>query len=150
MKIQDTRLNSSNVNDVQNKDEKRIHDSKESIFKDTLKQADEKNFEDKIKYLADKIFEQGVKLSKKTDIRELKVYKKLVSEFLEETINNSHKFTKKNFTDRRGRHKVFASVKKVNKELDDLTIDLLNNEKDNIKILKKLEDIRGLILDIIT
>ena len=79
----------------------------------------------------------------------LKVYKKLISEFFDETVNNSHKFTKQNFLDRRGRHRVYAVVKTVNKELDELTNDVLNSEKDNIKILKRLDDIRGMILDII-
>jgi uncharacterized protein YaaR (DUF327 family) len=50
--------------------------------------------------------------------------------------------------DRRGRHKVFAVIKKVNEELDDLTREVLTDEKDRIKILKKLDDIKGLILDL--
>lgn len=94
------------------------------------------------------ITQQGEKLSKKVDIRELKIYKELISEFLEEAVNGSRKFSKRSMLDRRGRHKVYAIIKQVNQELEDLTKDVLSAEKDHISVLKRLDDIRGLIMDL--
>jgi uncharacterized protein YaaR (DUF327 family) len=37
----------------------------------------------------------------------------------------------------------------VNEELEDLTKEVLKEEKDNLKILRSMEDIRGLLLDIV-
>lgn len=87
-------------------------------------------------------------MGKKVDIRELKIYKNLISEFLDEAVNNSHKFSKESFLDRRERYKVYATVKKINSSLEELTKQVLSDEKNNIGILKNIEDIRGLILDI--
>ncbi len=105
--------------------------------------------EEKIRALASDIIKQGERLSEKIDISELKVYKKKIAEFLDEAVRSSNKFTKDSFLDRRGRHKVYAVVKKVNKELEELTKEVLSSEKNNIKILKGIEDIRGMILDLV-
>jgi uncharacterized protein YaaR (DUF327 family) len=73
----------------------------------------------------------------------------MISEFLEEVIGGSRKFTKRSLLDRRGRHKVYAMIKQVNDELDALAKEVLNSEKDNISIIKRLDDIRGLIMDLL-
>lgn len=131
------------------KDGVKASENKNSAFHTQLRRVEGHQIEERLNHLADQITAQGEKLSKKVDLRELKIYKKLISEFLDEAVNGSHKFTKNNFLDRRGRHRVYAVVKKINSELENLTKDVLNEEKDNIKILQRVEDIRGLILDII-
>ena len=40
-------------------------------------------------------------------------------------------------------------VRRVDKELEKLTSQFIKNENDGIKILGKLDDIRGLLLDIL-
>ena len=40
--------------------------------------------------------------------------------------------------------------KKINQTLDELAEELLNEEKDHISILSKIDEIKGLILDIFT
>ena len=78
-----------------------------------------------------------------------KVYKRLVMEFLDEAVRGFGRFSKESFLDRRGRHRVFAVVKTINEELEKLTRDVLASEKDNLKIISRIEDIRGLVLDLI-
>ncbi|MCL2169976.1 MAG: YaaR family protein, partial [Defluviitaleaceae bacterium] len=50
---------------------------------------------------------------------------------------------------RRGRHRVYGIVRLVNQELDNLAQDLLNNEKSHIDILAKVDEIHGLLLDMV-
>ncbi|MDQ2086370.1 YaaR family protein [Herbivorax sp. ANBcel31] len=149
MRIKEAMANTANVQGMGSKDDKKTIDGKETSFRNHLKSFDGGNFEERIKQLIGQIEKQGEKLGQKVDLRELKIYKKLISEFLDEAVSNSHKFSKDSSLDRRGRYKVFANVKKINKELDQLTNDILNGEEDNIKILKKIEDIRGLVLDLL-
>lgn len=75
-------------------------------------------------------------------------YKGLVREFLNVAVNNSHKFSKQNFLDRRGRHRVYGIIKNVDRELEALTKEFLNQEIDRISVVKKLDDIRGMLLDV--
>lgn len=130
--------------------EKKVSENSNDTFRSTLSRVHAENYEAKIASLLDQIEAQAKKFSKKIDIRELKLYRKLVSEFLDEAINNSHKFSKENKLDRLGRHRVYAIIKRINEKMEDLTKEVLNDEKDNLKILQQLDDIRGLILDIST
>lgn len=130
--------------------EKKSTDSVSDSFGTRLRKVSSDNYEAKIIDLINQIETQADKMSKKIDIRELKIYKRLVSEFLDEAVNNSHKFLKENKLDRRGRHRVYAIIKKINQNLEDLTQEVLKEERDNLLILNKLDDIRGLILDIST
>lgn len=131
------------------KEDRKVNSSTGANFHNSLKQAEGTDYEQHIKDLARMIADQGEKLGNKVDIRELRLYKKLISEFLEGAVGSSMKFSKQSLLDRRGRHKVFALIRKVNTELDLLTQDVISEEKDNIGILQRIDDIRGLILDMI-
>lgn len=148
MKIRESVDNSAKVRNAAGLEDKKVSNNSRTTFKSHLRHFENHSAEERIKLLVGQIQEQGEKLSKKVDLRELKIYKSLISEFLDEALNNSRRFSKDSRLDRRGRFKVYATVKKINEELDALTNDVLNNEKDNIKILQRIEDIRGLVLDL--
>ena len=84
------------------------------------------------------------------DIRDMKKYRELVKGFLNEVVNRSHKFSRENFLDRRGRHRVYGIVKMVDENLDNLARELVKDEKDHLAIVGAIDDIRGLLLDIST
>ncbi|MBZ4646103.1 MAG: uncharacterized protein PWR27_2310 [Petroclostridium sp.] len=148
MKIQDTLNQLSGMQGRLGVDDKRSTEPQESTFDKQLKRIDGQNYEARLASLLDQINKQGERLSKNIDIKELKRYKKLISEFLYEATNNSHKFYKESILDRRGRHRVYAIISKVNDHLEQLTCEVLKEQKDNIKVLQRLDDIRGLLLDI--
>lgn len=150
MKVSDTLSNAAGLSGLPVKDEKKVKPGKRGEFRSRLKLAEDANYEEHLKSLVDEITAQGEKLSERVDIRELKIYKKLIAEFLDLAIGKSKKFSKRSLLDRRGRHRVFAIVRNINEELEQLTQDVLQGEKDNIGLLQRLADIRGLILDLFT
>jgi len=91
---------------------------------------------------------QSEKINEKLHISEVVRYKSLVKEFLDVAVKNSHQFSKQNFLDRRGRHRVYSIVKNVDRELEAITKEFLNKEVDRLSIVKKLDDIRGMLLDV--
>lgn len=120
-------------------------------FKFTLaSNIEEAELQTKLNQLMEDITDQGDKLSKHMDIRDMKKYRELVKDFMNEVVNRSHEFSRENFLDRRGRHRVYGIVKLVNKNLDDLAQELMKDEKDHISILGKVDEIRGLLLDVTT
>ena len=104
----------------------------------------------RLNQLMTQITEQGERIAKHTDIADMKRYRELVKDFMNEVVNSSHEFSRENFLDRRGRHRVYGIVKLVDKNLDDLATELLKDEKDNLTILSKVGEIRGLLIDIST
>ena len=93
---------------------------------------------------------QGDKLAKHRNVKDMKKYRGLIKEFMNEIINRSHSFSRENFLDKRGRHRVYGIVRLVNEKLDELAQELVKEEKDHLGILSKIGEIRGLLLDIFT
>lgn len=149
MKVKDLMNNMPGVPVVPMREDRKVSSGKGSDFRSQLTKVEDDNYQQHLEKLVDDITKQGEKLGKKVDIRDLRIYKMLISEFLETAIGKSRKFTKQSLLDRRGRHKVYSIIKKINEEIDLLTQDVMQNEAGNIDILKRVDDIRGLILDMI-
>ena len=106
--------------------------------------------QERLTLVMEDIVQQGKKLGKHMDVRDMKRYRALIKEFMNEVVNRSHKFSRENFLDRKGRHRVYGIVKLVDNKLDELAQELIKDEKDHIAILGKIDEIRGLLLDILT
>lgn len=120
-------------------------------FKFTLaSHIQESDLQARLNGLMEEITMQGDRLSKKRDIRDMKKYRGLIKEFLNEIVNRSHQFSRENFLDRRGRHRVYGIIRLMDEKLDELAQELVKDEKDNLAILAKIGEIRGLLLDIFT
>jgi hypothetical protein len=109
---------------------------------------EETELQNRISLLMEDITAQGKKISKKMDIRDMKRYRALVKEFLNEVVTRSHKFSRENFLDRRGRHRVYGIIRKVDETMDALAQELVKDEKDHLAILGLIGEIKGLLLDI--
>lgn len=150
MKIRHSFERTSGLVGSSQKEEKKVKaPRKKGVFETRYKEATNEITQERIGFLLDQINKQGEILSNKIDIKELKIYKQLIADFLNETVYNSHKFIKENILDRKGRYRIWGVVKKINQELEILTQEILKKEKDNLKILKSIEEIKGLLLDIV-
>lgn len=120
-------------------------------FKFTLISCiEETALQEKLAVLLEDITKEGKKIAKHMDVRDMKYYRSLIQEFMNEIVTRSHKFTRENFLDRRGRHRVYGMIKLVDENLDLLAAELMKEEKDHLVILGKIDEIRGLLLDILT
>ena len=92
----------------------------------------------------------GEHIARHMDIRDMKRYREKVKGFMNEIVNRSHKFSRENFLDRRGRHRVYGMIKLVDEKLDELAQALVAEEKDHIGILNMIGEIEGMLIDIMT
>lgn len=120
-------------------------------FKFTLaSHIEESELQARLQTLMEDITMQGEKLSKRRDVKDMKRYRGLVKEFLNEVVTHSHSFSRENFLDRKGRHRVYGIIRLIDENLDQLAQELMKDEKDNLAILNKIGEIEGLLLDIFT
>ncbi len=110
----------------------------------------EAELQSRLQGLMGQIVEEGQKLAKRRDVKDMKHYRGLVKDFLNEVVTHSHSFSRENFLDRRGRHRVYGIIRLVDENLDQLAQELMKDEKDNLAILEKIGEIEGLLLDIFT
>lgn len=118
-------------------------------FQRHLSHVSNEDYEQCINDLAEKIYRQGEVVSKRVDLFEYQKYRELIMELLNDTVSNAYAFFKTNRLDSRGRHKVFAVIRKVNKRLDELAEIILSNEAQNIDMLNIVDDIRGMLVDLL-
>lgn len=120
-------------------------------FKFTLaSHIEEAELQTRLQNLMEAIVMEGDKLAKKRDVKDMRHYRGLVKDFLNEVVTRSHSFSRENFLDRRGRHRVYGIIRLVDENMDRLAQELMKDEKDNLEILNRIDEIRGLLLDIFT
>ena len=125
-----------------------IKEASRSEFLEKFEKIKSENVKEELENIFGKITEQADKIGEKMYLKDILEYKKLVKEFLNVATQNSHQFQNQNFLDRRGRHRNYSIVKTVDRELDTLTREFINGQIDHMGVLKKINDIRGMLLDI--
>lgn len=138
----------NNLNQIEQVNQSKVSD--DSFRFTLLSNIQEAGLQERLNLMFEEIVQQGKKIAKRTDIIEMRQYRQLIKDFINEIVNRSHEFSRENFLDRRGRHRVYGIIKLIDKNLDELAEELIKDEKDNIAILNKIDEIRGLILDILT
>lgn len=123
----------------------------DGTFKFTLvSRIEEQELQNALANMMEEITRQGDKLAKHRDIKDMRRYRALIKDFLNEVVNRSHAFSRENFLDRKGRHRVYGIIRLIDENLDQLAQELVKDEQDNLAILNKIGEIRGLLLDIFT
>lgn len=139
------------VRQVNQVDQKAPVPEADGSFKFTLvSNIEEQELAARLNFMLEEISAQGKKIAKHMDVKDMRHYRELIKEFMNEIVNRSHKFSRENFLDKKGRHRVYTMIKLVDKNLDDLAAELIKDEADHILILGKIDEIRGLLLDIIS
>lgn len=98
--------------------------------------------------LLGEISEQGENIARRKDINDIKKYRELVAEFLEEAMRSAYRTDRETSLDSRGRYKEYSIVKRVNDEVEKLARQALEEQRDNLEILDRLGTIRGLLIDL--
>lgn len=116
-------------------------------FIDNLDEELEQFHQDRLNGILSEIDSASQKLKENLTLQDLINYKKLVKKFLQEAANGMLRYTKKEYVDLRGRKKIYSLVEKVNDKLEKLTEEFLKDSK-HLELLKMIDDIRGLLIDI--
>ena len=91
---------------------------------------------------------QGKKLAHSLSIRDLKDFRDMVKSFLRSTFGQSRQMQEDSSWDFQGRPKVMARISKIDQVLDDLGKQLLDQQSKPLEVLTKIDEIRGLIVDL--
>lgn len=132
-------------------DANQVNAPTDDSFRFTLMSAiEDEGLSERLNLMFQDITMQGNKITKHMDVKDMKRYRALIKDFMNEIVNRSHKFSRENFLDRKGRHRVYGIIRRVDETLDELAQELMKDEKEHLTILAKVGEIRGLLLDIFT
>ncbi|HHY13964.1 MAG TPA: YaaR family protein [Thermoanaerobacterales bacterium] len=117
-------------------------------FGDYFSNADDKIVREKLDILLTKIDRQGEILVEKKTINELAKYRKLIRDFINETVKNGLENEKGSSWGRGGKLKSHTIINKIDEKLLLLAEEILNQEEGNISLLNIIGEIKGLLVDL--
>jgi len=119
-----------------------------AVFRRTLTDLSKEMHSSRLLEMKKAIDDQGELLAERVDVKELEKYRRLIREFLDEIVSNGYTFSREDAYASRGRHRYIATVKVVDEKLDELGKEVMKEHADRIAILNKIDDIRGLLMDL--
>lgn len=125
-----------------------IKTAEPAIFRRTLTDLSKEMYVTHLQEMKKAIDEQGERLADRADVREYEKYRRLIREFLDEIVSNGYSFSRENAYASRGRHRYIATVQIIDEKLDELGKEVIKEHADQIEILNRIDDIRGLLLDL--
>lgn len=141
-------LKLGDVDELKALDKLSLKKKSRSEFLEKFDKIKSESVKEELEKIFEKISIQSDKIGEKVYLKDILEYKKLVKEFLNVATQNSNQFSNENYFDRKGRYRNYSIVKTVDRELDSLTRDFINGQIDHMNILKRMDDIKGMLLDI--
>jgi len=148
MRIQGQKATESGIVQVRGNESRSASEVENSAFRRTLTDLSEERYAQRLAEMREDINKQGERLADRVDVKEFEKYRRLIRDFLDEIVSNGYTFSREDAYASRGRHRYIATVKVVDEKLDELGKEVMKDQADKIEVLHKIDDIRGLLLDI--
>ena len=112
-------------------------------------EIDGKSFDDALRSLVDAVYTAGDALKKNPYTEDFLTYKTALSHFIRFVVQNSYDIEL--HERRKGKKKqIVMNVQVINKKLDDLAADILYNQADQLKILAKIDESNGIVVNLLS
>ncbi|WP_314663091.1 YaaR family protein [uncultured Selenomonas sp.] len=98
--------------------------------------------------LLEQIDKQGARLSKSPTFDELRSYRSLIQNFIGEAVGTMYELHTQAGWDRLGRQKVYTSVRKIDRKLEEMAEKIRLGQADQLDIIASHDAIRGLLVDL--
>ena len=123
--------------------------SKELTFETELnEQQSEGVSHDEMEAMLRKIDEQAARLGKTPTYDELKEYRTLIKNFVSAAVSNMYEVHTSAGWDRMGRQRVYTTVRKVDRKLEEMAEKIRLGQSDQLDIVAAHDAIRGMLVDL--
>lgn len=117
-------------------------------FFDLLQDKDEDRQKRHLEEILRIVDEKGKKLGENRTVESLMEYKNMVKGFIEEAVEYGLKIEERRGFSRGGRSRVLRTVAAIDEKLLELTDLIIKQEEKNLGILKKVGEIKGLLVNL--
>ncbi|HZK20531.1 MAG TPA: YaaR family protein [Treponemataceae bacterium] len=109
-----------------------------------------KPFDEALQFLVDSVYSKGDLLKKNTTPENFKEYHKVLSGFMRFVTKNSYTIETIKRGTRLRKKQPFKIVQTINTKLEELARGILSNQRDQIDLLAKVDEINGLVIDVLS
>jgi uncharacterized protein YaaR (DUF327 family) len=132
------------------REEKQAGELNRPAFQDILALSKDRLQKNELDKLLRSVDQLGNQLVKQCTWRTLMNYKERIRKFLEEIVKGGYGLKERQGFDRRGRMKLYKIISEVDDLMSQLAEEVLKEEKNELEILRKIGDIRGLLVNLYT
>jgi uncharacterized protein YaaR (DUF327 family) len=117
-------------------------------FQDFMQDNQDKQSSEQLAERIKQIQQQGDRLAKSMTVRNLRLYKQMIKQFLEDTVKRGVGLKEVHGLDRRGRGKVHKLLDEIDGQLLQMADELLDTEQGRVTLLQCVGEIRGMLLNL--
>ena len=126
----------------------RVNNKVPSFESELADQQDEGTTREQMEELLRKIDEQAIKLSKTPTYDELKAYRTMIKNFVGTAVSMMYELHSQAGWDRMGRQRVYTTVRKVDKKLEEMAEKIRLGHADQLDVVASHDAIRGMLVDL--
>ena len=124
------------------------HDKEISFETELMEQQSEGVSHEEMEAMLKKIDEQAARLSRTPTYDELKEYRMLIKNFVGAAVSNMYEVHTSAGWDRMGRQRVYTTVRKIDRKLEDMAERIRLGQSDQLDIVAAHDAIRGMLVDL--
>ncbi len=117
-------------------------------FSGLLGQEEQSLHLQELKNILKGVDQKGEALKKRGGMADLKAYKKEVQQFLQAVQKKGLRIRQISSIAPDGSMKLYTVIEKVDDTLEEITRAFMNSEQENLDLINKIEEIRGLLVDL--
>lgn len=120
----------------------------ERTFSEVIQTEQNEAKEIDLKIALEEVDRYAERLKESPILENLLPYKRKVRDILLFLVQESYDVQENTVYDLQGRRRLLVLVEKIDQKLEDLVRQFLNNQSDSLDLVSRLDEIRGLLLDI--
>lgn len=121
----------------------------ESRGKDASVSRDAEFSQAELEELLDSVHEAGDRLKENPSIDLVQAYKKAVRDFIHYVVERSYAVEQKTSGRNVLKRNIYYRVSVIDESLEKLGAEILRNQRDNLEILRRIDEINGLLVDLL-
>lgn len=106
-------------------------------------------YRERIAALFDEINEQAAACFENIDLLNFERYRRLIKELVGEVVNKAFSVNRECILDGAGKQRVYSTVNVIDEKLEQLAGDLLNKNVEQLDFISRIDEIRGLVMDVL-
>jgi hypothetical protein len=99
--------------------------------------------------LLDKVHDTGDRLKDNPGVDEVQAYKKAVRDFVHHIVDRSYSLEEKSSGGSILKRKKFYRIAVIDESLEKLAAEILRNQRDHLEILRRIDEINGMLVDLL-
>ena len=117
-------------------------------FGQQMNDQQRQEYRERVETLFGEIRKDAQNLLRKKNLAQFEAYRQRISVLLGEILQHGYLFESEKIRDGRGHERIYATVSVVDDKMESLGNDLLKENSEQLDLISRMDEIRGLIMDL--